>query len=62
MTNNTLIIFLAPSLLNTILIHLDAHAQIAVHPPLSSESMHSELGVVHAIFIFCDMLVVKNVE
>ena len=46
----------------TIFIHLHAHAQIAAQPSLSSESMHSDIEVFHAIFAFCDALVVKNVE
>ena len=37
---------------DTVFVHLHAHAQIAAHPPLSSESMHSELEVFHAIFAF----------
>ena len=45
----------------TVFIQLHAHAQIAAHPPLSSETMHSELGVFHVIFAFFDM-VVQNVD
>ncbi len=46
----------------TVFVRLHAHAQIASHTPLLSESMHSELGVFHVIFAFCDTLEVTNVE
>ena len=46
----------------TVFVHLHAHAQIAAHPPLSSKSMHSELGLFHVIFAFYDMVVMQDVE
>ena len=33
--------------------------RLHAHPPLSPDSMHSELGVFYVIFAFCDMIEVK---